>query len=178
MPANRQKAHCGYVSPDGRPCRAWAIRDSDPPFCSVHAGRNQKGGTSKEQELGAQSFYSTALLPEELADLLARAEDLSLDEEIAAARITLRRILALLSADRAGPMAEGATAPGGGAPDYEAPMSARDYARLARLALEGGRTIGRLLRDKRALSGEAADGLAGAISQAIDELSVEWGIDL
>jgi len=38
--------------------------------------------------------------------------------------------------------------------------------------------IGRLLRDQRALGGQAADGIAGAIAQALDELSNELGIPL
>lgn len=36
----------------------------------------------------------------------------------------------------------------------------------------------RMLRDQRALSGEAADGIAGAIAQALDELATELGTDL
>ena len=35
-----------------------------------------------------------------------------------------------------------------------------------------------MLRDRRALSGEASDGFAGAIAQALDELGSEWGVDL
>ncbi len=38
--------------------------------------------------------------------------------------------------------------------------------------------LGRLLRDQRALSGAASDGIAGAIAQALDELSTELGADL
>jgi len=38
--------------------------------------------------------------------------------------------------------------------------------------------LGRLMRDQRAISGEAADGIAGAIAQALDELSTELGADL
>ena len=38
--------------------------------------------------------------------------------------------------------------------------------------------LSRLLRDRRALSGEAADGIAGAIAQAMDELGSELGVDL
>jgi hypothetical protein len=44
-----------------------------------------------------------------------------------------------------------------------------------------GRTasrLQRLLRDKRALSDEAADGLSSAVAQALDELSAEWGVEL
>jgi len=93
---------------------------------------------------------------------------MTLDDEIAIARVTLRRILALLSADRVHRMPEGETVP----------MTPVDYARLAALLLAGARTVARLLRDKRALSGEAADGIAGAIAQALDELSTELGIKL
>lgn len=48
------------------------------------------------------------------------------------------------------------------------------------LALHGQNAsrLGRLLRDQRALSGDAADGIAGAIAQALDELSSELGVDL
>lgn len=48
------------------------------------------------------------------------------------------------------------------------------------LALHGQNAsrLGRLLRDHRALSGEAADGIAGAIAQALDELSNELGAPL
>lgn len=38
--------------------------------------------------------------------------------------------------------------------------------------------LGRLLRDRRAISGEAADGIAGAIAQALDELGTELGVEL
>lgn len=38
--------------------------------------------------------------------------------------------------------------------------------------------LGRLLRDRRALTGEAADGIAGAISAALDELATELGVEL
>jgi len=38
--------------------------------------------------------------------------------------------------------------------------------------------LGRLLRDQRAISGKAADGIAGAIAQALDELSNELGQEL
>ena len=61
--------------------------------------------------------------------------------------------------------------------------------------LAGGRTNGHLvklfalyaqsssrlttmLRARRALSGDAADGIARAIARALDELSTEWGVEL
>jgi hypothetical protein len=35
--------------------------------------------------------------------------------------------------------------------------------------------LGRLLRDRRALSGDAADGISGAIAQALEQLSTVIG---
>ena len=48
------------------------------------------------------------------------------------------------------------------------------------LALQGQNLsrFSRMLRDQRALSGEAADGIAGAIAQALDELATELGTEL
>jgi hypothetical protein len=47
--------------------------------------------------------------------------------------------------------------------------------RLFSLHGQNASRLGRLLRDQRALSGQAADGIAGAIAQALDELSNELG---
>ena len=51
-------------------------------------------------------------------------------------------------------------------------------ARLLRLHAQTASRLGRLLRDQRALSGRAADGISAAIAQALDELSNELGTDL
>jgi hypothetical protein len=169
MSQDAQKVHCCYVSPDGRPCRARAVHGSVPPRCSAHAGRTPGAGEqAKEEERRTPGFYSSALLPEELADLVACADDLSLDDEIATTRVTLRRILGLICADHLQKQPEGDTIH----------LTTQEYARLATLALAGARTVARLLRDQRALSGEAADGIAGAIAQALDELGTELGLDL
>jgi len=56
-----------------------------------------------------------------------------------------------------------------------------DPAELAKLfALHGQNAsrLGRLLRDKRALSGDSTDGLLNALGTALDELSTELGIKL
>ena len=113
------------------------------------------------------TFYSIVLEPEELADLVACADDLSVDDEIACARVALRRVLAALPAVGTG--LESEDQPG---------LSAQEFARLAKLAFQGVGTVARLLRDRRAIRGEAADGISSAIAQALDELSTEWGIEL
>ena len=53
-----------------------------------------------------------------------------------------------------------------------------DLAKLMAIHSQNAIRLARLLRDKRALSGQAADGIAGAIAQALDELATEWGVEL
>lgn len=56
--------------------------------------------------------------------------------------------------------------------------AAREYRAFLTLYSNLLGRLGRLMRDQRAISGEAADGIAGAIAQALDELSTELGADL
>ena len=154
-----ESRRCSHPKPDGSPCRAWAVRGSDPPLCASHGGRARGGAPAGNRNAAKHGFYSPVLRPDELADLVACADDLTLDDEIACARVIMRRLLGILT-------------------EFENGSRLDEIARLASLALQATRTIARLLRDKRALSGDAADGIAGAISQALDELSTEWGIDL
>jgi hypothetical protein len=57
-------------------------------------------------------------------------------------------------------------------------LSVQVLGRLMALHSQNASRLGRLLRDKRALSGETADGIAAAMAQVLDELSNEWGIEL
>jgi hypothetical protein len=57
-------------------------------------------------------------------------------------------------------------------------MPVPDLARLLAIHSQNASRLGRLLRDKRALSDRAADAMTAAIDQALDELSAEWGIEL
>jgi hypothetical protein len=144
------KRRCTGTTSSGRPCAAWAVRGSQLPLCSAH------GGAAQQQD--APAFYHGAFSAPELAGLPQLARAAALDEEIAAARVVLRRLLLYLRDH----------------PD----LDAATLARLAPLAFRGTLTVARLLRDQRALSGEAADGIAGAIGQALDELGSEWGVEL
>lgn len=53
-----------------------------------------------------------------------------------------------------------------------------DASKALPLVERGLRSLVSALKAKRALSGEAADGLAAAFAQALDELSTELGIEL
>jgi hypothetical protein len=160
------------------------MHGSDPPACSVHAGRTfdpevppepveghrrRAGAPHGNQNARAHGFYSSAFDPQEIADLITYADDLSLDDEIACARVALRRILVLLDFSDVSQFDDPADAQ---------PMTHAEYARLMSLALQAARTIARLLRDQHTLSGSAADGITGAIGTALDELSTIWGVRL
>jgi hypothetical protein len=73
-------------------------------------------------------------------------------------RISLRRVLDAISAD--------------------GNLTTAGFCRLSALALQAARTIARLLRDKRAISPDAADGISVRIASALDELSTKWGVEL
>ncbi len=58
------------------------------------------------------------------------------------------------------------------------PDDIKSLVRLFTAYSQNASRLGRLLRDQRALSGQAADGIAGAIAQALDELGSELGVPL
>ena len=63
----------------------------------------------------------------------------------------------------------------------ELPAEGGDLGALAKIfALHGQNAsrLGRLLRDKRALSGDSADSLLAAIGVALDEIGTELGVKL
>ena len=107
------------------PSAAECCRDRVLPLCSAHAGRNAGAGAPPgNQNRRTHGFCASALQPEELADLVAFSGDMTLNDEIVIARVTLRRILAQLSVY--------------GQPHVAAPvMAPEDYARLAALSLAG-----------------------------------------
>ena len=58
------------------------------------------------------------------------------------------------------------------------PPATRDLARLMALHSQNAARLGRLLRDKRALTGEDGGEINPAIARALDALAEKWGIDL
>ena len=60
--------------------------------------------------------------------------------------------------------------------DEDPALGLQELTLIAPMMLDTTRTVAQLLRDQRALSGETAEGISGAIGQALDELAVEWGL--
>jgi hypothetical protein len=133
----RPALHCTATTKAGRPCRAHAVKGSDPPRCHAHGGAAQTSPIAERAP----------------ADLAGRIGDLDRKIEDLSCYIQLR----LQQTDG---------------------LSAYQYAALLNLYGQLVSRLGRLMRDQRALSGKAADGIAGAIAQALDELSTELGADL
>jgi len=94
-------------------------------------------------------FYSRTFSDDEILDV-GRLAAVALEEEIGMLRVCMRRVL-------------------------EADI---DPAKTLQLLSKGVGQLAKLMRAKRSLSGEAADGLAEAFAKALDELSTELGIDL
>lgn len=148
---------CNALTQVGQPCKRHAVRGSQPPRCFAHGGRRPvPDGAPVDGKRDRVSFYQGVYTAEEIAGLLARSMDPSLEDEIDAVRVAIRRLMQR-SLDE---------------------LDAVEYRRLVSVLFSGANTIARLLRTQRVLVGESADGIAGAIAQTLDEVSAEWGIDL
>lgn len=129
-------------------CRAWARRGSE--FCQAHQPRVGPEALAPDGATAGEGFYAQLFTPEELAALARTAADFSLLEEIGILKVLIRRVLA-----RNGHSAE--------------------TLKLVGRAVD---QLARAWRVERAISGEAADGLASAMGKVLDELSAELGIKL
>ena len=143
---------CSATTKAGRPCRGRPVRETDPPLCSAHGGTKQKfGAPAGNKNARTHGAYEPAPRTPNLA---ARIADL--DEKIQDLDEYIEKKI----------------------DDKADPLNAEDLATL--LSLYGNliSRLGRLMRDQRALSGEAADGISGAIAAALDELSTILGVEL
>jgi len=108
------------------------------------------------------TFYSDTYTLDELALIALFVTDPTPDDELWLQRVFNRRL-----AQRAN-----VTHPDG------QPITLSELLKVAEALARGTGRVARLLRDKRALSGDAADGIAGAIAAALDELTSELGLEL
>jgi len=117
-------------------------------FCRAH--QPKQALRTLPQDLPAEGFYAQFFTQEELLDLAQTVTNPSLADEIGILKVLIRRVIAR----------------------KENPEEALKLV---------GRAVDQLTRAwrvQRAISGEAADGLASAMAQVLDELSTELGIKL
>lgn len=110
MSPNADKRKCSAVCKNGNPCRAWALVGSDPPLCTIHAGKTVGvGGQWGNQNALKHGLYADAMRPRdrEVADImaaksvghelvLARAGLLRLAEYLGQEELALAELLAIL----------------------------------------------------------------------------------
>lgn len=146
---------CSGQRADGNQCRGRPIRGSDPPLCYVHA-RKESTRSDEASLIAKKSFYSPSYTLDEIADLVGMAIDDTLEDELAATRVAVRRVMQQLQEE----------------------LSPDEYAHMAGIIFRGTNTVARLLRIQRALSKEADEMIAAVIYEALDQLGDEMGIDL
>lgn len=145
------KTRCTATTRKGNPCRAWSVPNTQPPRCAAHGGAQKPPGAPVgNRNATTHGLYASNTTPHALtiSDIIS---------DLAAKQETLSDYIQAQLATNA---------------DLDA------LTNLFALHAQTASRLGRLLRDQRALSGQAADGLAGAIGQALDELSSELGVEL
>ena len=169
MPRNPDKTPCSVEG-----CKAWAMRNSDPPICFPHASRKpgyecqgRFGAPAGNQNALIHGFYADYSQPVDLEQLRKELEagiiDVSLDSEIHITRDILCRLLGIISTG---------TTPG----PNPRPLDDGAYHRYFQLALQSLNTLRRLIHTRQTLPEQ--DAFQAIIDAALDDLSEEWGIDL
>ena len=157
MARNPDKRPCLAATASGRPCRNHARSDSD--YCRAHAPDappSLAGAPLGNANSRIHGLYAKSMTEDDLASLAIVGADATLDDEIAFTRVVIRRLADMINA-----------------------ASTIDEAvRISDGLLRGTGHVAALLKTKRALSGKAADGIAGAIGVALDELGNLWDLKL
>jgi hypothetical protein len=166
---------CTATCADGSPCRAWAVHGTDPPRCAPHGGgKAPVGAPAGNQNALTHGYYAAPSPPARPDHHQAPSLSQNGDDLFAAdlpAGCTIDAIIHMLYHKQVA------------LDDYidrllrTGTPSIYEFIHLLRIHGQNASRLGRLLRDRRALSGEAADGISGAIAQALDELHSELRSD-
>ena len=144
---------CTETTAKKAPCKSWAVPGTNPPLCASHGGtRKGPGAPEGNQNATKHGYYSTRDLPFASPDTLKQV--------IGNLNYLHQKLFDYIKAR------------------FPDKLETHEIISLFDLFGRNSNRVGRLFRDKKAVSGEAADGLAGAIADAADELSILFGIDL
>lgn len=135
-------------------------------LCSAHSRANVGAGApSGNQNRREHGFYARTFTIQEAADLAAHAEDDNLTDEIALARVILRRLFVRMQT------VESYEMPQDTPPETVAELTYQ-LNTLAKLMNASIRTVARLLRDQKALGGSGS--IEDAINEALDRLADDF----
>jgi hypothetical protein len=149
---------CEATRADGTPCRAWAVRGSDPPQCAAHGGtRARIGAPPGNQNALKHGFYVRRACEERLDD--TSPDEWTIDTIILDLCIKQARLSRYIEV-------------------HMEDLRADQLARFLQVHGQNASRLGRLLRDCRALGGDTTDGIYNAIAQALDEIHSELETDL
>ncbi len=141
-------AKCTAKKKDKTPCKAWAVRDSDPPLCGAHGGGAARpGAPAGNKNAETHGAYSSA----PGSDLSERIVEL--DRKVARVSAHIDEHFDVLVADG------------------ELKGLLDVYGRLVS-------RLGRLARDRQVVTGEGADVLDADLDRALGIVSQILGIDL
>jgi hypothetical protein len=149
MGSSADSRRCSAVTAAGQPCRAWAAAGSEPPLCAAHRGKT--GAPPGNKNRLAHGLYAAPAEPGLT----------TIDDVVEDALRKQSRLSEFIEAHLAG-----------------GEMGVEELAKLLALHGQNASRIGRLLRDRQALSGQSTDDIMSAIGAALDELSAELGIEL
>jgi hypothetical protein len=146
---NEKTRRCSARRNDGRPCQAWAVRDSEEALCATHLKRRR----AAQEDRG---LYEAAYNLDEMADRIFKAEDKDLKDELGLTRIAVRQALDQLNET----------------------LEPDEFRRLIALIYRGTLAIAGIKRAQRSLKNTGKDDLPQAFDEGLSLFSEERGLDL
>jgi hypothetical protein len=137
------KRRCTKLTKDGKYCRAWALRGSDPPTCAIHAGRVTGQGAPQ----GNRNAVKHGIYAEFDLDGTELPPINGIIQDLVARQVQLSAVIDTHIHD----------------------LSIQDLARLFAIHGQNASRLGRLLRDRKALTGETADRFQQIVDMGVDE---------
>lgn len=178
---------CTARRKDGNPCRAWAVRGSDPPRCTAHRhleAAAQAEATPAVLVLGhaARAKSRRAFAAEQVAQPRPDAEAERDPDGFYRLAYSVREMTDLVQSAAKGDLHDELSAARVAVrrvlQQLREELSPAEYARMASLIFRGTSTIAGLMRAQRHLSREASAEWAATLSKALDEVGRDKGVDL
>jgi hypothetical protein len=154
-----QSQKCTELTASGTPCKAWAVHGTDPPRCAAHGGgKAPVGAPPGNRNAETHGFYSQPRT-DARSCVSCVSTPASIDDifnGLAEKQAQLDRYIT------------------DNLPDLDAEV----VIKLLGLYAQNASRLSRILRDRAAITGETADELDDAISEALRLASHELGVDL